>query len=962
MKIIVRKLVFILLYICVSIPASSQIMSCSMGSSYFLCNDGTVQACGWNKYGQLGCNDTIDRSSPVAVLGLRDVISIKSKYRCAIALKSDGTVWTWGENDYGQLGDSTTINRLVPVKVHGLSNVVAVCTGGQHCLALKSDGTVWAWGRNTYYFLGDGTGIDRHVPVQVINLSNVKAIAAGGYFSFAIKNDGTLWEWGTFNLSGELGTVNINGYLSPGPINISGLVAIECGSSHTLALKADGTVWAWGNNYSGQVGDSTNINRYTPVKVHGISNVISIKAGGEFSVALKADGTLWTWGYNVFGALGDGTNINKKVPVQTHNLSGVTAIDAGYYAPFAQKSNREVWAWGLNYYMELGTSFGNFNFLPQPVLNLCYVASQLSLFDHTVSGNTYHDSIQNCVKQTPEKIIPFMPVIANQGNHFSFSDNSGNYSLGINDSIPYTIHPIIFNRFSHTISNPCPASYSLSLNANAAKDTSGFDFGFDIAPCHQLRVDLSANLKRRCRTNFTSVYYVNEGIVAADSVTVHVKFFRYDIPVSASLPFTWDPIDSSIVFNLGLVQPNQDGIITIYDSIACAPFIAGLTECTKAWILPPNRCLLDSTTGTNWDHSSVSVSGSCMNDTVVIVIHNIGTGNMTSASAYHIFENNVITQSGNFQLNAGDSLVISIVSGGNTILLSANQSIGHPGNSHPQFCIEACGRNSLGKYSTGYINQIPQDDADLDIEIDCMLIRDSCDPNEKLVSPEGVDSLSHTVPSNTPLDFVIHFQNTGTDTAYKIVIVDTLSPYLDLATLELGTFSHPYTINLSGQGAPVLSFIFNQINLLDSNTNERLSHGFVKYKIAPLASTPLGAKISNTADIYFDYNFPVHTNTAFVTIGNYSSVVAINQVDFAYTNNVSVYPNPAKDKITVFSSQSILRQVDIFNTIGMNVFSKRSQSHEQSEVSIDIAHLPSGIYFLKVISDKGESKIKLAKN
>ena len=61
------------------------------------------------------------------------------------ALKSDGTVWAWGYNGYGELGDNTTVDKHTPVQVSGLTGVTAIAGADFHSLALKSDGTVWAW-------------------------------------------------------------------------------------------------------------------------------------------------------------------------------------------------------------------------------------------------------------------------------------------------------------------------------------------------------------------------------------------------------------------------------------------------------------------------------------------------------------------------------------------------------------------------------------------------------------------------------------------------------------------------------------------------------------------------------------------------------------------------------------------------------------------------------------------------
>jgi hypothetical protein len=98
------------------------------------------------------------------------------------------------------------------------------------------------------------------------------------------------------------------------------------------------------------------------------------------------------------------------------------------------------------------------------------------------------------------------------------------------------------------------------------------------------------------------------------------------------------------------------------------------------------------------------------------------------------------------------------------------------------------------------------------------------------------------------------------------VVVDTLSPHLDVATLKVGAVSHPYRLEVSGEGRPVLTFAFTNINLPDSNRNEPASHGYLKFSIAPLATVPEQTVIENYADIFFDYNPAVRTNVVMNTV------------------------------------------------------------------------------------------------
>ncbi|MBM3496265.1 MAG: hypothetical protein FJX72_18380, partial [Armatimonadetes bacterium] len=134
-------------------------------------------------------------SQPVESL-LSDAVSVAAGDHHSLALKSDGTVWACGLNRYGQLGDGTTTDRAAPVAVSGLSGVVAVAAGEGHSLVLKSDGTVWAWGYNGYGQLGDGTTTHRTAPVAVSGLSGLVSVAAGYGHSLAVKSDGAVWAWG----------------------------------------------------------------------------------------------------------------------------------------------------------------------------------------------------------------------------------------------------------------------------------------------------------------------------------------------------------------------------------------------------------------------------------------------------------------------------------------------------------------------------------------------------------------------------------------------------------------------------------------------------------------------------------------------------------------------------------------------------------------------------------------------
>lgn len=497
-----------------------------------------------------------------------------------------------------------------------------------------------------------------------------------------------------------------------------------------------------------------------------------------------------------------------------------------------------------------------------------FVVPKARLFSHYVSGTVYYDSILNCSKQPFERGLRSIIVQSQPANSYVCTDSMGLYRMGLHDSVTYAIKPIIPRSLQPIYGLPCPNNYHVTMTAQSPFDSIGFDFGHAKNTCPLLRVNISDTRRRRCLRSQTFVTYSNDGVVNASNVAVHVKFPDYTIPISASHPYTWDPVDSSLIFMIGNVATGQSGSITITDSVSCKNGIYGLIQCVKAWITPPNDCYnaLDPTLP-NWDHSSVEVTGKCLAGKGIVrfKIQNTGTGDMQTAKQYRLYADNLIQSMSTYQLKKNDSLIIEHLAAGATLRLETDQTPGYPGNKHPYFAIEACRALVTDPYSTGYMDSRPLNDDNTEIEIHCSAIVDSFDPNLKDVCPKGAGAL-HVVDPATLLNYHIDFQNTGTDTAYKVMVVDSLSPDLDVSTLELGVSSYPYVFSVSGTDNPVLQFTMDGINLTDSASDELHSHGFIEFKIAPKTTTAIGTRINNSADIFFDFNFPVRTNTAWVTV------------------------------------------------------------------------------------------------
>ena len=164
------------------------------------------------------------------------------------------------------------------------------------------------------------------------------------------------------------------------------------------------------------------------------------------------------------------------------------------------------------------------------------------------------------------------------------------------------------------------------------------------------------------------------------------------------------------------------------------------------------------------------------------------------------------------------------------------------------------------------------------------------DPNDKQVWPaRGADN---RVNEGEELLYTIRFQNTGTDTAFRVVIQDRLSPDLDWATLRPLAASHPFTSSLSENG--LLEFRFENILLPDSATNQAGSQGFVSFLVHLRAGLPLNTVVGNTAEIYFDLNPPITTNT--VRVRRYDGTSSVNALAEAGAS-IQFYPNPFSESL-----------------------------------------------------------------
>lgn len=216
----------------------------------------------------------------------------------------------------------------------------------------------------------------------------------------------------------------------------------------------------------------------------------------------------------------------------------------------------------------------------------------------------------------------------------------------------------------------------------------------------------------------------------------------------------------------------------------------------------------------------------------------------------------------------------------------------------------------------------------------------SFDPNDKkclegeIASPALIGDYLH---------YVIQFENTGTAPAENIVIKDVIdTSKFDVSTLQIMHSSHNVVCKGTGDGT---IFIFQNINL-DSG-----GHGNILLKVKTLGTLSEGDAVTNKADIYFDYNFPIETNDANTTFQS----LAVN--DPGADNSIALYPNPVRNVFTAKAATSIT-SIQLYDVQGRLL---QAILANDSEVKVDLSTKQSGVYFARIATEKGAKVEKLIK-
>jgi len=148
----------------------------------------------------------------------------------------------------------------------------------------------------------------------------------------------------------------------------------------------------------------------------------------------------------------------------------------------------------------------------------------------------------------------------------------------------------------------------------------------------------------------------------------------------------------------------------------------------------------------------------------------------------------------------------------------------------------------------------------------CIIIGNSFDPNDLQVFPQG-ETEKHYIDNLIPLEYLIRYQNKGTDTAFDIRIEHTFTePIIPETFVLLDKSAENVQVNIPNDGDNrLVEFVLPEVLLPHESIDKIGSNGYIAFSVVVDSLGEL-VEHSSLVDIYFDYNPAIRTNSVFHTI------------------------------------------------------------------------------------------------
>lgn len=559
------------------------------------------------------------------------------------------------------------------------------------------------------------------------------------------------------------------------------------------------------------------------------------------------------------------------------------------------------------------------------------------------TGNIYNDENSNCVNDNNESTVNSGTVNA-LGTVLSvpvLSDGSYSLALPSYNNQQFTYSLLNGYNLNFTDCNSQPLAWTYNAPGFGIYN---YDVGIVGVDCALPVVSTNSPFARRCFTNGRNVNYGNFGSQPLPNASIKLTYDLSEvIPVSFSVPYTQSGND--FIVQLGDLAPFQTGSFLVIDSLRCENGIGSSVSVT-AQIFPIPECLPSPN---EWDQSDLLTYVTCAIDNIVFQVQNIGSGAMSTATEGILYANSTPIDTVNVQLLAGQSTNVSVPSQTDvTYTLIINETENNPFNQTSW----ASGECYSGEIFAGIPPFLMPQDQQPYLDQDIQVVIGAYDPNDKNAIPFGLTENKYILKTDE-LEYTIRFQNTGSDTAFNVVVVDEFLAELDPATFQLMGTSHAYNYMIQGNK---LTIQFPNILLPDSASNPDGSIGYFVFKIKQI-NNPLDAYfVDNEAKIYFDFNAPITTNLCRREVAP-KLPLSINE------NNplkFSVFPNPTKEILNIMlENENANYTYSITDLQGRAILS--GQSMNELITSIDISSMSNGSYLIVVNNNQGRTVKKFIK-
>lgn len=550
----------------------------------------------------------------------------------------------------------------------------------------------------------------------------------------------------------------------------------------------------------------------------------------------------------------------------------------------------------------------------------------------SVKGKLFADRDKDCLNSSGDIPLSNYLIRASSsalGNYYTISQANGDYELFIpNTNDIYNISLASLNNLWEL----CPTSKTIQ-NPQA-----GQLYDIAVQPtinCHFNTIFVGNAFLRRCFSNVYRVYYKNEGTINSPNTYIVVTLDPNLTFESATAPNTALG-NNQYRFDIGDLDFNQNGFFEIKALLNCNGTVTGQTHFVKGEVFPKSNCSNTS--------SSSKISSNCNTTKTSFSIENVSNAPLTDLSYIIIEDDMLFKQAVLPTLTPAEIFGIETPANGSTWRVEVKQN----GKMISNSVVEGCGTNSSGQFSLGFVNQFKNGDDDPSVSICYRESRTSYDPNDKSALPKGVTN-KHYIEQNTPIEYLIRFQNTGTDTAINVRIEDVIDiKNLDLGTLRILENSHP--MKLKFEGRDKLIFDFPNIMLPDSNVSEINSHGFVRFVVQQQKDVILGTSIKNKASIFFDFNDAIVTNEYFHTVGREFLLVKSQEVLLPNVK-VLIKPNPiiSTSAIEIEGKFDTNLRLEIFDALGRKILTQYS---DNQYFELNKNELPNGVFSYRIYADK----------